>query len=128
MTIRDSAEDSTAAAGDVLEMCKMVNEPAGGKIVRLREHDRFLGVAKVLRYEAWSGAERNRCGPRGSLPPRTMPVSCGWRGLGLPEEEITHRRQIDLFSWVLTTFLVENVGRAPDQPPGLSRMAKNGMS
>jgi len=28
MTIRDSAEDSAAAAGDVLELCKMVNEPA----------------------------------------------------------------------------------------------------
>lgn len=26
MTIRDSAEDSAAAAGDVLELCKMVNE------------------------------------------------------------------------------------------------------
>lgn len=28
MTIRDSAEDSAAASGDVLELCKMVNETA----------------------------------------------------------------------------------------------------
>lgn len=29
MTIRDSAQDSAAAAGDVLELCKMVNEFSG---------------------------------------------------------------------------------------------------
>lgn len=63
MTIRDSAEDSAAAAGDVLELCKMVNEPAErwvvGLIIRLRVHERFLGVVRVCLGDASSVAERS---------------------------------------------------------------------
>lgn len=88
MTIRDSAEDSAAAAGDVLELCKMVNEPAEwwlvGLISILRVHQELLGVARVLRCEVSNVAERGHCGPHRSLPATTMTVSYGNvpRGLG----------------------------------------------
>lgn len=66
MTIRDSAEDSAAAAGHVLELCKMVNEPAERRLVVVigRPRNTFLlAVARVLRWQGSSVSKRSRyCG------------------------------------------------------------------
>lgn len=68
MTIRDSAEDSAAAAGHVLELCKMVNEPAERWLVVDFDWPRYtfnlLAVARVLRWQGCSVAEGGRsCEP-----------------------------------------------------------------
>lgn len=47
MTIRDSAEDSAAAAGDVLELCKMVNKWAEWLLLSFwRDHSCRCSIAR----------------------------------------------------------------------------------
>lgn len=98
MTIRDSAEDSAAAAGDVLELCKMVNEPAEWLVELIIRcvymkgswgwREFFEGRPRVLLSEAIR--------PHGSLPARTMTgfLTATYRRVRkvLSEQEITQQR------------------------------------